>query len=132
MADSLFVQLGNFVLLRQNSYLDHVKNGLKPDTWNQLCNAPLFYGGLFPDAMLATAEQDITKFGSASAAQRPSPGAPQCVHPGVSSPAGAKVMDVGVPTPCYSPRRPREASRVNENYHRVDPIDSQFCSVQGW
>ena len=27
--------------------------------------------------------------------------------------------------------RPREASRVNNNYHVLDPLDSQFCSVQG-
>ena len=66
LADSLFVQLGNFVLRRQDLYLDQVKSGLKQDTWNQLRNAPLFHGGLFPDALLATAEQDVTKFGSAS------------------------------------------------------------------
>ena len=65
------------MLLRRDSYLDHVKSGLKQDTWNQLRNALLFHGGLFPDAVLATAEQDITKFGSASAAQGPGPGAHQ-------------------------------------------------------
>ena len=77
LADSLFLQLGTFMPLRRYSYLDHVKSGLKQDTWNQLCNAPLFHGGLFPDAVLATAEQEITKFGSASAAQGPCPSAPQ-------------------------------------------------------
>ena len=77
LADSLFVQLRNFMLLRRDSYLDHVKSGLKQDTWNQLRNAPLFHGGLFPDSVLATTEQDITKFGSASTAQGPGPGAPQ-------------------------------------------------------
>ena len=47
LAGSLFVQLENFVL-RRDSYLDHVKCGLKVDTWNQLCNAPLFHGGSVP------------------------------------------------------------------------------------
>ena len=32
LANSLFVQLVNFVLLRHDSYLEHVRPGLKPDT----------------------------------------------------------------------------------------------------
>ena len=39
LADSLFVQLANFILLRRDSYLEYVKPGLKPDTWNKLRNA---------------------------------------------------------------------------------------------
>ena len=62
LADSLFVQLGNFILMRQDSYLDHVRPGMKMDTWNELRNAPLFGFGLFPDAALNIAEQDINKF----------------------------------------------------------------------
>ena len=58
LADSLFVQLGNFILMPQDSYLDHVNPGMKMDTWN----APLFGYGLFPDAALNIAEQDINKF----------------------------------------------------------------------
>ena len=49
LADSLFVQLANFGLLRRDSYLEHVKPGLKSDTWNKLRNAPLFTYGLFPE-----------------------------------------------------------------------------------
>ena len=49
LADSLFVQLANFILLRRDSYLEYVKPGLKPDTWNKLRNAPLFTYGLLPD-----------------------------------------------------------------------------------
>ena len=33
--------------------------------------------------------------------------------------------------PCFSPNRPKDVNRVNDNYHVLDPIDSQFCSVQG-
>ena len=33
LADSLFVQLANFILLRRDSYLEFVKPGLKADTW---------------------------------------------------------------------------------------------------
>ena len=59
LADSLFVHLANFILLRRDSYLEYVKPGLKPDTWNKLRNAPLFTYSLFPDDVLAVAEQDI-------------------------------------------------------------------------
>ena len=36
LADSLFIQLANFLLLRCDSYPEHVKPGLKSDTWNKL------------------------------------------------------------------------------------------------
>ena len=77
LADSLFASLANLVLLRRDSYLDHVKSGIKRDTWNMLRNAHMFGHGLFPDAVLATAEQDITKYESSGAAPGPGPGASQ-------------------------------------------------------
>ena len=80
LADSLFIQLANFILLRRDSYLEFAKPGLKPDTWNRLRNAPLFSSSLFPDDILATAEQDIAKFESTSGAHGPGPGTGQ--HPG--------------------------------------------------
>ena len=48
--------------MRRDSYLDHVRPGMKMDTWNELRNAALFGYGLFPDAALNVAEQDINKF----------------------------------------------------------------------
>ena len=50
------------------------------------------------------------------------------VNLGVSFQAGTKAV---VPMPHFSPNRPRELNRVNDNYHVVDPLDSHFCSVQG-
>ena len=47
LVDSLFVQLPNFVLLRQDSNLEFVKPVLKPDIWNKLRNTLLFSYGLF-------------------------------------------------------------------------------------
>ena len=70
-ADSLFVNMANLILLRRDSYLEHVKPGVKPDTWNQLRNAPRFRYGLFPDDMIRIAEQNITKFEASSAVPRP-------------------------------------------------------------
>ena len=77
LADSLFVNMANLVLLRRDSYLDFVKQGVKQDTMNLLRNTPLFGYGLFPDAAIMSAEQDIQKFEASSVAQRPGPGANQ-------------------------------------------------------
>ena len=77
LADSLFVNMSNLVLLRRDAYLEFVKQGVKPDTMNLLRNAPLFGYGLFPDAAIMTAEPDIQKFEASSVAQRPGPGASQ-------------------------------------------------------
>ena len=77
LADSLFVKMANLVLLRRDSYLEHVKQVVKPDTWNRLRNVPLFSYGLFPDDMICIAEQDITKSESTSTAPRPGLGAMQ-------------------------------------------------------
>ena len=78
LADSLFVNLSNIILLRRDSYLEHVKPGIKPDTLNNLRNVPMFGHGLFPDSVLATAEQDISKHESAGVTPGPGPGASQC------------------------------------------------------
>ena len=77
LADSLFVQLSNLILIRRDAYLEHAKPGIKQDTWLHLRNAPLFGYGLFPDSVIATAEQDIIKHEAAGTALRPGPGASQ-------------------------------------------------------
>ena len=77
LADSLFVHMSNMILLRRDSYLDFVKPGVKQDTMNLLRNAPMFGYGLFPDAAIMSAEQDIQKHETSSVAQGPGPGASQ-------------------------------------------------------
>ena len=77
LADSVFMQLANLILIRRDAYLEHVKPGIKQDTWLHLRNAPMFGYGLFPDAVIATAEQDIIKHEASSTALRPGPGASQ-------------------------------------------------------
>ena len=61
LADILFVQMGNITLLRRDAYLDHLKQGIKPDTWCALRNSPLNSSGLFPDDMVRRAEEEIAK-----------------------------------------------------------------------
>ena len=77
LADSSFVHLATLILLRREAYLDHVKAGVKQDTWFHLCNAPLFGYGLFPDDVLCMAEQDITKHEASGVAPGPNPGSQQ-------------------------------------------------------
>ena len=77
LADSYFVQKTNLILLRRGAYLDHITPGMKPDTWLQLQNAPLFRYGLIPDNMICQAEQDIVKHDSASVAPGPGLGVQQ-------------------------------------------------------
>ena len=73
LADSIFVNMTNLILLRRDSYLEHVKSGIKSDTWNQLRNTPLFGYGLFPDAVIRTTEQDIANYETTGPAERPGP-----------------------------------------------------------
>ena len=77
LADSSCVHLANLILLRRDVYLDHIKPGVKQDTWLHLRNAPLFRYGLFRDNIICQAEQDIAKHDSASVAAGPGPGAQQ-------------------------------------------------------
>ena len=77
LTDSLFVHMSNLILLRLDSYLDFVKPGVKQDTMNLLHNAPMFGYGLFPDAAIMMAKQDIQKHEASSVAQGPGPVAPQ-------------------------------------------------------
>ena len=75
LADRSFVHFTNLILLRRDAYLDHIKPGVKQDTWLHLRNVPLFGYGLFPDNVICQAEQDFAKHDSASVAQGPGPGA---------------------------------------------------------
>ena len=77
LADSSFLHLTNLILLRRDAYLDHIKPGVKEDTWLHLRNAPLFGYGLFPDNIISQAEQDIAKHDSASISPGPGLGAQQ-------------------------------------------------------
>ena len=53
--------MGNITLLRRDAHLDHLKPGIKLDTWCALRNSPLNSCGLFPDDMVRRAEDEIAK-----------------------------------------------------------------------
>ena len=54
-----FVSMANLTLSRRDSYLAHVKSGLKQDTLAALRQAPLDLPTLFLDTFLKRAEEDI-------------------------------------------------------------------------
>ena len=145
LAGSLFVHLPNLILLRWDLYLEHVKPGIKSDTWNLLRNAPMFGHGPFPDSVLSTAEQDIAKHESAGVAPGPGPGASQ--HSSLrdsgryrsyekkrESQQGASQGDQGQQSWCQFSRNRghgrgrgsnpcfpghEEINHINDNYHSV-------------
>ena len=63
LTDFVFVTVANTTLARRDSYLSHLKAGIKPDTLAALRTAPLNIT-LFPEEALKQAEQDIANFES--------------------------------------------------------------------
>ena len=55
LTHTVFVSMGNSTLARRDSYLTHVKAGIKPDTLAALRTAPLQLATLFPDSVLKLA-----------------------------------------------------------------------------
>ena len=64
LTDFVFVTVANTTLARRDSYLSHLKLGVKPDTFAALRTGPLHIHTLFPDSALKQAEQDIANFES--------------------------------------------------------------------
>ena len=62
LSDFTFASMFNFTLARRDSYLAHVKAGIKQDTLASLRQAPMQLDTLFPDLVLKKAEEDISKF----------------------------------------------------------------------
>ena len=62
LSDFAFVSMYNFTLVRRDSYLAHVKAGIKQDTLAALRQAPMDLDTLFPDTVLKKAEEEISKF----------------------------------------------------------------------
>ena len=74
LSDFTFVQMANLTLVRRDSYLDHLKLGIKPDTFSALRNCPLNTHALFPDAVIRKAEDEIAQFETVKRTHQPGPG----------------------------------------------------------
>ena len=66
--------MANLTLVRRDSYLDHLKLGIKPDTFSALRNCPLNTHALFPDAVIRKAEDEIAQFETVKRTHQPGPG----------------------------------------------------------
>ena len=53
--------MANFTLARRDSYLDYLHAGVKQDTVNALRTSPVRLNALFPDQLIAKAEEEISK-----------------------------------------------------------------------
>ena len=62
--DFAFVSMGNLTLARRDSYLTHVRAGIKPDTLAALRTAPIQAGTLFPDTVLKRVKENIAHYES--------------------------------------------------------------------
>ena len=62
LTDFVFITMGNLTLAHRDAYLNHVKNGIKPDTLAALRTAPLHPSTLLPDAVIKRAEEEIAHY----------------------------------------------------------------------
>ena len=58
LSDFVFVSMANLTLIRRDSYLSHLRSGIKPDTLGALRTASLQLATLFPDSVLKRVEED--------------------------------------------------------------------------
>ena len=71
LSDFTFTQMANLTLLRRDSYLEHLKHGVKPDTFSALWNCPLNGYTLFPDAVIRKAEDEIAQYETSKRTSQP-------------------------------------------------------------
>ena len=123
--------MANLTLARRDSYLSHVKSGIKLDTLAALRTAPLQLAMLFPDEVLKRAEDDILNFeskGHSSSQEKKLVSTPTlariCVQRvrsrinqhGKTVGVMAKARDRETGPPISLHLRPRGSSPINDNY----------------
>ena len=64
LTEFVFISMGNLTLAHRDTYLSHIKSGVKPDTLASLPAAPLHIATLFPDSIIKKAEEEIAHFES--------------------------------------------------------------------
>ena len=60
LSEFVFISMANLTLTRRDSYLTHVKTGIKADTVAALRQAPIHISTLFPDDLIKRAEEEIS------------------------------------------------------------------------
>ena len=108
LSDFTFTQMANLTLIRQDSYLEHIKQGAKPDTFSALRNCPLNGHTLFPDAIIRKAEDKIAQFESTRRTSQPGSG-----HGGfVTGHKKSQARDKSLPNPLATLERICQPGRV--------------------
>ena len=64
LTDFVFLTMGNITLTRRDSYLSHLKNGIKPGTFAALRTGPLHIATLFAEPVIKKAEEEIALYDS--------------------------------------------------------------------
>ena len=59
LSDGIFANLANCVLLRRDSFLDHLKPGINTDTLHKLRSGPFHMATLFSEEVISQAEDDL-------------------------------------------------------------------------
>ena len=81
LTEFVFFTMGNLTLARRDAYLNHLKNGIKPDTFAALRTGPLHIPTLFPESAIKRAEEEIAHFDSKSQPTASSSRAKARFHP---------------------------------------------------
>ena len=61
LSEAVFINMANFTLARRDSYLDYLHAGVKQDTLHALRTSPVHLNALFPDQLIAKAEEEVGK-----------------------------------------------------------------------
>ena len=61
LSEGVFISMSNFTLARRDSYLEYLHAGVKQDTLNALRTSPVHLNSLFPDQLIAKAEEEISR-----------------------------------------------------------------------
>ena len=61
LSEGVFINMSNFTLARRDSYLEYLHAGVKQDTLNALRTSPVHLNSLFPDQLIAKAEEEISR-----------------------------------------------------------------------
>ena len=132
----VFVTMANLTLARRDSYMDHLKSGIKRDTLAALRSAPLHVTSLFTEAAINKVGEEISQHENRHFARGSAVGINLTPNqPGlIKTPAGGQTNRLGRTSALVvrareagvsQSTRPAKAQLINDNYC-LKPV----CSVR--
>ena len=61
LSEGVFINMSNLTLAHKDNYLEYLHAGVKQDTLNALRTSPVHLNSLFPDQLIAKAEEEISR-----------------------------------------------------------------------